>query len=154
MQGREPSLWSPGRRIIDGDFLVRCHRRGRWDRRFQSGWNTRQGRARCSGDGYARRRVQCFAVIRAADRWLTDTRNADAAAAVLVKHTNTREEYARRSYDLYYREAKSMPEGAEVSDGGMTNLLQIMAEQGRLEAPLPSVERFVDLGYRRAAAGE
>ena len=90
MQGREPSLWSPGRRIIDGDFLVRCHRRGRWDRRFQSGWNTRQGRARCSGDGYARRRVQCFAVIRAADRWQNLLRMDNGDKADRLREGNAR----------------------------------------------------------------
>jgi ABC-type nitrate/sulfonate/bicarbonate transport system substrate-binding protein len=96
--------------------------------------------------------VRYLKAIRAADQWLTDTRNQESAAAILVKYTNTRDDYARRTYELYYREANSMPEGAEVTAVGMDNVLQIMAEQGRLEPPLPSVDRFVDTRYWRAAA--
>jgi NitT/TauT family transport system substrate-binding protein len=98
--------------------------------------------------------VRFLKAVRAADQWLYDPQNESRAVDILVQSINTREDYARRSYNLYYKETRSMAEGGEISIPGMENVIKVMGEQSRLEEPLPPVDRFVDTSYWRAAAGQ
>ena len=59
---------------------------------------------------------------------------------------------ARQTLSLYFDPDRGVvPKQAEIDMKGFDQVIRVMAEAGELKSPLPSVDRFVDLQYLRAA---
>ncbi|HLI28108.1 MAG TPA: NrtA/SsuA/CpmA family ABC transporter substrate-binding protein [Chloroflexota bacterium] len=96
--------------------------------------------------------VRLLRALRKADRWLYDPAHAAAAARLYAEASHENEEYARRTYDLIYQQLKVMAPDATISLTGLQAVLDLMAEQGRLNLPLPSPTKYVDTSFIEAAA--
>jgi hypothetical protein len=71
---------------------------------------------------------------------------------IILDTTGSSEEIARQTLQLYFEPERGVvPRQAEIDIKGFAQVIQTMGEAGELKAPLPAVERFVDLQYLRAA---
>jgi ABC-type nitrate/sulfonate/bicarbonate transport system substrate-binding protein len=86
-----------------------------------------------------------------ATRWCFDPANRDGCLRLLRKHMGLDEKRSAialaaildRQHGLYSDAALNIP--------GLTAVLELRAEMGRLAAPLPAVDRYIDLSYYRKA---
>ena len=96
--------------------------------------------------------VRLLRALRKADRWLYDPANASEAARVFQEAGNTREDYARRTWELLYRDLKVMGDDSAVSVSGLQAVIDLMAEMGALSPPLPTPSKYYDPSYVEEAA--
>jgi NitT/TauT family transport system substrate-binding protein len=86
-----------------------------------------------------------------ATEWFYDPANKEEAVKILVKYAGGTEEVAAQTYDLYIA-ARLLPHRLELNSEGMSTVIQIMADDGDLEPPLPKAGDFVDSSFLQAAA--
>lgn len=96
--------------------------------------------------------VRLLRALRQADRWLYDPANAGEAARIFQDAANTREDYARRTWELLYRDLKVMADDSTVSISGLQAVLDLMAEGGTFSGPLPSPWKYYDPSFVEEAA--
>jgi NitT/TauT family transport system substrate-binding protein len=85
-------------------------------------------------------------------RFIRHPTNRDETIKLMVEQTGSSEEIARAVMALYFEPDRGvMPRQAEIDLKGLAQVIAFMGEAGELSAPLPAVERFVDLQYLKAA---
>ena len=95
--------------------------------------------------GYARALAASF-------RYMRDPANRDEVVRIILDTTGSTEAIARQTLQLYFEPERGVvPRQAEIDMKGFAQVIQTMGEVGELKAPLPPVERFVDLQYLKAA---
>jgi ABC-type nitrate/sulfonate/bicarbonate transport system substrate-binding protein len=88
----------------------------------------------------------------AAFRFIRDPARRNDVVRTIVETTGLAEANARLSLSLYFEpERNVLPRQGEIDLKGFKTAIEFMGEAGVLKAPLPPVERFVDLQYLRAA---
>jgi len=88
----------------------------------------------------------------AAFRFIRDPTRRNDVVRTIVETTGLAEANARLSLSLYFEpERNVLPRQGEIDLKGFKTAIEFMGEAGVLKAPLPPVERFVDLQYLRAA---
>lgn len=78
-------------------------------------------------------------------QWLCEPANRDSAAAILSRSTDTPMKQARATYDLYLQ--PPVPPSLAPSEEGVTTVLELLAESGRIPRPLPPARKFIDGRY-------
>ena len=85
-------------------------------------------------------------------RFIRDPENRDETIKLMMEQTGSSEEIARAVMALYFEPDRGvMPRQAEIDLKGLAQVIAFMGEAGELPAPLPPVERFVDLQFLKAA---
>ncbi|MSQ53677.1 MAG: ABC transporter substrate-binding protein [Betaproteobacteria bacterium] len=85
-------------------------------------------------------------------RFMRDPANRDEVVRIILDTTGSSEEIARQTLQLYFEPERGVvPKQAEIDIKGFAQVIQMMSEAGELKAPLPPVERFIDLQYLKAA---
>src|SRR6185503_14131017 len=85
-------------------------------------------------------------------RYLRDPANRDEIVRLVVETTGSPEDIARQTLSLYFEPDRGVvPKQGEIDVRGFAQVIQVMHEAGELKAPLPPVERFIDLQYLKAA---
>jgi ABC-type nitrate/sulfonate/bicarbonate transport system substrate-binding protein len=85
-------------------------------------------------------------------RFIRDPKNRDETIKLMIEQTGSSEEIARAVMALYFEPDRGvMPRQAEIDLKGLAQVIAFMGEAGELTAPLPPVERFVDLQFLKAA---
>jgi NitT/TauT family transport system substrate-binding protein len=85
-------------------------------------------------------------------RFIRHPANRDETIKLMVEQTGSSEEIARAVMALYFEPDRGvMPRQAEIDLKGLAQVIAFMSEAGELPAPLPPVERFVDLQFLKAA---
>jgi ABC-type nitrate/sulfonate/bicarbonate transport system substrate-binding protein len=85
--------------------------------------------------------------LRAAWFWLNDPANRDEAASILTRCTGCAERHALATYDLYF--TPPAPPNFTPDPLGITSVLELLAESGRISPPLPIAGTFIDDRYVR-----
>lgn len=83
--------------------------------------------------------------LKSAWRWLADASNRERAVAILSRSTDTPVTQARATYDLYLQPPE--PPSLAPTEEGVTTVLELLAESGRLPRPLPPARKFIDGRY-------
>ena len=96
--------------------------------------------------------VRLLRGLRKADRWLYDPANASEAASVFQEATNSPPDYARRTWELLYRELKVMAEDSTISPSGLQAVIDLMAEGGSFSGPPPPPTKYYDPSFVEEAA--
>jgi ABC-type nitrate/sulfonate/bicarbonate transport system substrate-binding protein len=86
------------------------------------------------------------AFSRAAD-WVYDPANRAEVIAILAERTKQDEKYAQQSYDLVVAKEKMYAEKGRIRPAGLQAVLELLAEIGEMERPLPPVDKYVDTSY-------
>ncbi len=90
--------------------------------------------------------------LAAAFTFIHEPGNRDAVLRTIVDTTGFAEANARMTLELFAEPGrKVMPMRGELDAKGMATAIAFLGEAGILKAPLPPVERFVDLTYLKAA---
>jgi len=85
-------------------------------------------------------------------RFIRDPANRTETIKLMMEQTGSSEEIARAVMTLYFEPDRGvMPRQAEIDLKGLAQVIAFMGEAGELAAPLPAVERFVDLQFLKAA---
>jgi ABC-type nitrate/sulfonate/bicarbonate transport system substrate-binding protein len=85
-------------------------------------------------------------------RFIRNPANRDETIKLMMEKTRSSEEIARAVMALYFEPDRGvMPRQAEIDLKGLAQVIAFMGEAGELAAPLPPVERFVDLQFLKAA---
>jgi ABC-type nitrate/sulfonate/bicarbonate transport system substrate-binding protein len=96
--------------------------------------------------------VRLLRALRKADRWLYDGANAGEAAHVFQEATKSREDYARRTWELLYRDLKVMGEDSTISVSGLQAVIDLMADGGAFSGPAPTPSKYYDPSFVEEAA--
>jgi ABC-type nitrate/sulfonate/bicarbonate transport system substrate-binding protein len=110
---------------------------------------TRQAWARENGDLLVR-------YIRAyieSTRWCFYLNNRAACLKLLMKHNRIKRSSAEKTLDALLDSKNGLHPNAELNLPGVAAVLELRAEMGHLQRPLPSPEKYVDLSYYRKAVG-
>jgi ABC-type nitrate/sulfonate/bicarbonate transport system substrate-binding protein len=86
------------------------------------------------------------AFSRATD-WIYDPANKEEAIAVLAERTKQDDKYARQSYDLVVTEQRMYAEKGRIRPAGLQAVLELLAEIGEMNRPLPPIDKYVDTSY-------
>jgi ABC-type nitrate/sulfonate/bicarbonate transport system substrate-binding protein len=92
--------------------------------------------------------VNFLRALKNAWNWLTDPANRSRAVEILSRATETPPAQARQTYDLYLNPPS--PPSLEPMEKGVTAVLELLVESGRLALPLPAAERYIDSRYFKA----
>jgi ABC-type nitrate/sulfonate/bicarbonate transport system substrate-binding protein len=85
-------------------------------------------------------------------RFIRNPANRDETIKLMMEQTGSSEEIARAVMTLYFEPDRGvMPHQAEIDLKGLAQVIAFMGEAGALTAPLPPVERFIDLQFLKAA---
>lgn len=85
-------------------------------------------------------------------RFMRDPANRDEVVRIVVDTTASSEAIARQTLQLYFEPDRGVvPKQGEIDVKGFNEVIRVMGEVGELKAPLPPVERFIDLQYLKAA---
>jgi ABC-type nitrate/sulfonate/bicarbonate transport system substrate-binding protein len=85
-------------------------------------------------------------------RFLRDPARRDEVVQAIVATTGADAATARAVLALYYQPDRGvMPKQGEINMSGMAAVIALLAQAGRIGAPLPPPERFVDLRYLHEA---
>lgn len=96
--------------------------------------------------------VRYVRALAATFRFMRDPANRDEVVKMVIDTTGSSEAIARQTLSLYFDPERGVvPKQAEIDMKGFNQVLQVMAEAGELNPPLPAAERFVDLQYLRSA---
>ena len=91
--------------------------------------------------------------LRLAADWLYDPANGDTAVAILVERTRQDERHARQTYDLAVAQERIYAEGGRIRPEGVQAVIELLAEVGELERPLPSADKYIASSYWEQAGG-
>ena len=84
----------------------------------------------------------------AAFKFIRDPANRSAIVKIIVETTDSSAEIAEQTLKLFFQpERNVLPKQAEINVKGLAQVIAFMGEAGTIKAPLPAVERFVDLQY-------
>jgi ABC-type nitrate/sulfonate/bicarbonate transport system substrate-binding protein len=87
-----------------------------------------------------------------ADEYAYDPAHKAEIISMLMSMTHSSKAVATQSYHVNFESDLSViPEHAEISVPGVTEVIQLMGDSGALDVPLPSADRFVDLQYLQTA---
>jgi len=89
--------------------------------------------------------VNFLRALKKAWDWLADAPNRTKAVEILSRATETAPAQAERTYDLYFN--PSSPPSLAPTETGVTAVLELLAESGRLSLPLPPARRYIDRRY-------
>ena len=93
--------------------------------------------------------------LAAASGFIHDPAKRDRVIGTIVDTTGVSELIAARTLDLFFQpERDVLPRHAEIDLKGLEQVIALMGENGSLEPPLPSANRFVDTQYLRAAGAQ
>jgi ABC-type nitrate/sulfonate/bicarbonate transport system substrate-binding protein len=93
--------------------------------------------ARASGEAY---------------KFMRDKAHRDEVVEIMVETLHAPPDVARAMLELYYEPDRGvMPKQAEISTPGVSKVIELLGQSGKLKAPLPPAEKFVDLQYLKAA---
>ena len=91
----------------------------------------------------------------AAFRFIHDPANHGEIITAIAQLTGSSKEIAEATLALYLEPDQGvLPKQAEIDMKGLAQVIAFMAEGGKMRAPLPAAERFVDLQYLRLAGVE
>ena len=96
--------------------------------------------------------VRLLRALRQADRWLYDPANAGDAASVFQEATSSPPDYARRTWELLYRDLKVMAQDSTISTTGLQAVIDLMAEGGAFAGPPPAPSKYYDPSLVEEAA--
>jgi NitT/TauT family transport system substrate-binding protein len=96
--------------------------------------------------------VRLLRALRKADRWLYDPANGADAARVFQEATNSPESYARRTWELLYRDLKVMGQDSTVSLTGLQAVIDLMVDGGSFTGPPPLPAKYYDSAFVEEAA--
>jgi hypothetical protein len=83
---------------------------------------------------------------------MRDPANREEVVRLVLETTGSPEDIARQTLSLYFEPDRGVvPKQGEIDVKGFAQVIQVMHEAGELKAPLPAVERFIDLQYLKAA---
>lgn len=86
------------------------------------------------------------AILRATD-WFYDQSNRDAAIQHLIKYTESEQEHAELTYDLFQR-IRAFPDELRPTEAAYNNLLVLLEDSGELEdREPPTAAEFFDLSF-------
>jgi hypothetical protein len=84
-------------------------------------------------------------------RFIRNPANREETIRLMMEQTGSSEDIARAVMTLYFEPDRGvMPRQAEIDLKGLAQVIAFMGEAGELSAPLPPVERFVDLQFLKA----
>jgi ABC-type nitrate/sulfonate/bicarbonate transport system substrate-binding protein len=87
-----------------------------------------------------------------ADAYAFDPANKDEVISMLMSMTGANKDVSTQIYHTFFEVDEGvLPRHAQINVSGVSEVIQLMGDGGALDAPLPSVKRFVDLQYLRAA---
>lgn len=88
-------------------------------------------------------------------QWLYEPANKQEAVKILAPALKTQNTAAlEKSWDLYFGgQGKIIPKNGEPNVAGTQVVIQAMADDGELKAPLPKPQDFIDLSYIQKAHG-
>lgn len=90
--------------------------------------------------------------LASAYRYMRDPANRDEVVRIELDTTGSSESIARQTLSLYFEPDRGVvPKQGEIDVKGFSEVIRIMGEVGELKAPLPAVERFIDLQFLKAA---
>ena len=96
--------------------------------------------------------VRYVRALAASFGFMRDPANREEVVKMVVDTTGSSEAVARQILSLYFEPDRGVvPKQAEIDMKGFHQVIQVMAEAGELNPPLPAAERFVDLQYLHAA---
>ncbi len=84
---------------------------------------------------------------RRAAGWLQDPANKEEAIRILAERTRQEEKYARQTYELVIEQERSYSDNALVRPEGIRAVIDLLAESGELNPPLPPPEKYIDTSY-------
>jgi ABC-type nitrate/sulfonate/bicarbonate transport system substrate-binding protein len=85
-------------------------------------------------------------------RYMREPANRDEVVRIVLDTTGSSEAIARQTLQLYFEPDRGVvPKQGEIDVKGFNEVIRVMGEAGELKAPLPPVERFIDLQYLKAA---
>ena len=85
-------------------------------------------------------------------KFMRDKANREEVVKIMGETVNAPADVARSMLELYYEPDRGvMPKQAEISMPGITKVIELLAQTGKLKAPLPAADKFVDLQYLKAA---
>jgi NitT/TauT family transport system substrate-binding protein len=88
--------------------------------------------------------VRFLRAILRADQWI-HTQKEDTVR-IIVKRFKYNEKHSEASW-RYYINSNAIPKDGEINPKGMEKVLQLLAEDGTLTAPLPKAEKYIDMSY-------
>ena len=89
-----------------------------------------------------------------ATRWCFEPANRSQAIELLGKHNGIHRQAAENTLDALLDPGYGIYPEAELNLSGVEAALELRAEMGFLNRPLPPVEKYVDLSYYREAVEE
>jgi ABC-type nitrate/sulfonate/bicarbonate transport system substrate-binding protein len=96
--------------------------------------------------------VRYVKALAASYRYMRDPANRDEVVGIVVETTGSSESIARQILQLYFEPDRGVvPKQGEIDVKGFDEVIRIMGEVGELKAPLPPVDRFIDLQFLKAA---
>lgn len=85
-------------------------------------------------------------------KYVADPKNKDEVIKIAAKLTGATPEISTKVYHLYFEpNAGVLPLHGEINVAGVTTVIDLLGEAGKLKQPLPKAEQFVDLQYLQAA---
>jgi len=85
-------------------------------------------------------------------RYMREPANREDVIRIVLDTTGSSEAIARQTLQLYFEPDRGVvPKQGEIDVKGFNEVIRVMGEVGELKAPLPPVERFIDLQYLKAA---
>jgi ABC-type nitrate/sulfonate/bicarbonate transport system substrate-binding protein len=85
-------------------------------------------------------------------KFMRDKANRDEVARLATEATGAPIDVMRTVLAFYYEPDRGvMPKQGEIDMAGVAKVIELLGRSGDLKAPLPAVERFVDLQYLKAA---
>ena len=96
--------------------------------------------------------VRYVRAVASSFRYMRDPANREEVVRLVLETTGSPEDIARQTLSLYFEPDRGVvPKQGEIDVKGFAQVIQVMHEAGELKAPLPAVERFIDLQYLKAA---
>jgi len=83
--------------------------------------------------------------VKMAWQWLADPTHRTEASAILSHYTQAGEKRAQRTYDLYLN--PPTPPGLALEEKGVTTILELLAEGGKLSTPIAPPQKYIDRRY-------
>lgn len=89
-----------------------------------------------------------------ATQWCFDTNNRPACLALLAAHNGLERKAAAETLDALLDSDYGLYPAAAVNLPGVQSVLELRAEMGFLNTPVPPVEKYIDLSYYDRAVGK
>ena len=74
------------------------------------------------------------------------------SGSILASYSKIDIDMARRTYDVLVTETRSFPRAGEVNIEGLGNVLEMLANFGVIDRPVPAPTKFIDDSFLKEAA--